>query len=164
MSGRVIQALRASSLVAVVSEAELRSLSSCGRVYEYSPQQVIFGETGQDERLFVLREGKVALQLTMQVAGGQCNGTARFTLAEPGEPFGWATWVRPDRIEASAQAVGPVSLVALDLSLLHDSQTLWKVSQATLLKLYAWLQAGGICPPDVEGLLRLKQMRQGVPG
>ena len=160
MSGRVIQALRASPLATTLSEAELRSLAGCGRLCEYSPGQVILEADGRDERLFVLREGQVAVQLTMWSEGGACGGEATFELDRPGEPFGWVAWVRPDRIVASARAVSQVSLVALDLGRLQDWQTFWKVKQPMLLRLYARLQESGICPPNVQGLLRLQHLAQ----
>jgi len=160
MSGKVLPVLRASPLAMTLSEAELRSLASCARIYEYSPGQVILEADGQDERLFVLRQGRVALQLTMWSEGGVCGGEATFELDRPGEPFGWAAWVRPDRIVASARAVSQVSLVALDLGRLKDWQTFWKVKQPMLLRLYARLQESGICPPNVQGLLKLKHELQ----
>jgi len=160
MSGKVLSVLRASLLATTLSEAELRSLASCGRIYEYSPGQVILEADGQDERLFVLRQGQVALQLTMWSEGGVCGGEAAFELSQPGEPFGWAAWVRPDRIMASAHALGPVKLVALNPGRLKDGQTFWKVRQPMLLRLYARLQESGICPPNVQGLLRLQRLAQ----
>lgn len=164
MSGHVIQALRSSPLAAVLSEAELRALASCGRLYTYAPEQFVLEAADQDERLFVLQEGRVALRLIMWPENGTCEGEVAFEATVPGEPFGWAAWVRPDRIGATARAVGPVSLIALDLDRLQDSETLWKVRQWMLVRLYARLQEGGICPPNVQGLLKLKRELQKVRG
>jgi len=160
MSGKVISALRASPLATNLSEAELRSLAGCGRLYEYSPGQVILEADGRDERLFVLREGRVSVHLIMWSKGGACGGEAIFELNQAGEPFGWTAWARPDRIAASARTVGQVSLVALDLGRLKDWQTFWHAREWMLLKLYARLQESGICPPNVQGLLKLKHELQ----
>jgi len=160
MSGKVLSVLRASLLATTLSEAELRSLASRGRIYEYSPGQVFLEADGQDERLFVLREGQVSVHLTMWSESGVCGGEATFELDRPREPYEWAAWVRSDRIVASARAVSQVSLVALDLGWLKDWQTFWKVRQPMLLRLYARLQESGICPPNVRGLLRLQRLAQ----
>jgi CRP-like cAMP-binding protein len=160
MPGRVIQSLRASLLAAPLSEAELRLLANCGRVLDYSPGQKILNDTGQDERLFILRQGQVQLHLVMWSEGGQCGGETIFNLEKAGEVFGWATWVRPDRITLEAQAVDQVSLVACDLDRLGDSQVFMKISQWMLQSLYGRLQESGLCPPNVRGLLKLKQLIQ----
>jgi len=160
MSGKVIQMLRASPLASILSEAELRMLANCGSVHEYNPGQTIVSANDQDERLFLLRQGQVALHLTMTTETGQCSGeiTAEFNL--PGEPFGWAGWMRPDRLGVSALALGPVSVVAFDLTRLKDTGTFLKVSQRVLQLLYARLQEYGLCPPNVQALLKMKHLLQ----
>ncbi len=64
-SGKVIRSLRDSPLFVPLTGAELRALANCGRIYEYEPGQVVLQADGQDERLFVLRKGQVALRLSM---------------------------------------------------------------------------------------------------
>jgi hypothetical protein len=102
MSGKVIQTLRNSPLVTFLSEAELRMLAGCGRVYEYVPDQNILSADGRDERRFLLREGQVDLHLIVNTETGQCSGEGHVELSLPGEPFGWAAWMRPDRLGVSA--------------------------------------------------------------
>jgi len=156
MSGRVIQTLRASPLASVLSEAELRMLANCGSIHEYAPDQTILSVEGQDERLFLLRQGRVALHLTMSTETGQCSGEINTELVLPGELFGWAGWIRPDRLGVSAWAFGSVSLVTINLIRLGDTGTFLKVSQRVLQLLYARLQEFGLCPPNVQALLRMK--------
>jgi len=160
MSGKVIQALHASPLATFLSEAELRMLANCGRIFEYVPDQNIISADGQDERLFLLREGKVDLYLTINTETGQCSGEVHVELGSPGEPFGWAAWMRPDRVGVSARASGPVSVVAFDLARLGETGTFLKVSQRMLLLLYARLQEYGLCPPNVRALLNMKHLMQ----
>jgi CRP-like cAMP-binding protein len=160
MSGKVIQILRASPLATVLSEAELRMLANCGRIFEYAPAQTIFSADGRDERLFLLRQGQVALHLSMSTKTGQCNGEITTQLTLPGEPFGWAAWMRPDRLGVSAQALESASVVALDLPRLGDSGTFLKVSQRMLQLLYARLQEYGLCPPNVQALLKFNRLLQ----
>jgi len=160
MAGKVIQTLRLSPLASMLSEAELRLLANCGRMLMVECGETILEESGLDERLFCLREGRLALHLSMWTESGQCGGEATLELAEPGEPFGWAAWIRPDRLSVSVRALETVSLVALDLRKLGDTQTFMKVSQRMLQLLYARLQECGICPPNISGLLKMKHLLQ----
>ena len=155
MRGEVIQTLRASPLLAPLTEAEYIALANCGRTQEYASGETILQADGQDERMVILRDGRVALHLLMWTDGGECGGEATLELALPGEAFGWATWVRPDRIEVSAYALEPVSLVGLDLNRLEDSLTFLKVSERMIQNLYGRLQETGLCPPNMRVLLKL---------
>jgi len=161
MSGKVIQTLRASPLATMLSEAELRMLANCGRIHEVTSGQVIVTEDGQDKRLFLLREGQVDLHLTVNTETGQCSGDVHVQLSLPGEPFGWAAWMRPDRVAVSARTLGDVSVAAFDLARLGDTETFLKVSQRMLQLLYARLQEYGLCPPNVQALLKMKHLLQG---
>lgn len=160
MSGKVIQVLRTCPLRAALSEAELRLAANCGQVHEYAPGQFILEPGGQDERLFILRQGRVALHLKMWSDSGLCDGEAVLELATPGELFGWAAWVRPDRIAVAAQTVKATSLVTIDLDRLGDSEVFRKIGQQLIVNLYARLQESGVCPPNVAGLLNLKRAMQ----
>ena len=106
----------------------------------------------------MLGEGHVRLTVTMWSEAGHCGGDAMFELSTPGEPFGWAAWVRPDRIAATANALQATSLIALDLERLGDAETYLKVQGRMLQFLYGRLQEGGICPPNIQGMLRLKHL------
>lgn len=156
MPGRVIQALRQSMLALSLTEAELRTLANRGRIESFEPGQTVVAGGGQDERFFVLAEGEVRLTLSMRSDGGHCGGEATLDLRTAGEPFGWAMWVRSERITAAATARKTTTLVALDLNHLGDATTLLKVSQRMVQLLYARLQEGGVCPPDIQGLLKLQ--------
>ena len=158
MGGKVIQALRASLLAPSLTEAELRALANCGRQASYASGETILAADGLDERLFVLGEGQVQLTITMWSEGGHCGGEAAFELSAPGEPFGWAMWVRSDRIAVAAYALQPTTLIALDLDRLGDAETFLKVQGRMLQSLYGRLQEAGICPPSIQGMLRLKHL------
>lgn len=160
MAGKVIQVLRLSPLATALSEAELRLLASCGYVENYNEGETILDASGLDGRVFLLRKGRLELQLSMYPGDRQCGGEATLEMVGPGEPFGWAGWIRPDRLSVSARALEIVSLVALDLRRLGDTQTFMKVSQRMLQLLYARLQECGICPPNMSALLKMKHLLQ----
>lgn len=144
----------------MLSEAELKLLANCGYLKNFSEGEIVLDANGLDERVFLLREGRLELQLSMWTGDGQCGGEATLEIVEPGAPFGWAGWIRPDRLSVSARALETVSLVALDLRKLGDTQTFMKVSQRMLQLLYARLQECGICPPNMSALLKMKHLLQ----
>lgn len=143
-----------------LSEAELHALANCGRIESYNQGDAIIAADGLDERVYLLQEGAARLGISMWSEGGRCGGEATFELAAAGEPFGWARWVRPDRITVTASARSATTVVVLDLDKLDDGTTLLKVSQRMVQLLYARLQEGGVCPPDVQGLLKWQQLLQ----
>jgi len=158
MSGKVIQTLRNSPLAPFFSEAELRMLAGCGRIQEYAANQDILSADGQDEHIFLLREGKVDLYLTILAETRQCSGDVHVELSSHGESFGWGAWMRADRVGTSARALETTSLVVFDLERMGDSETFRKVRLRMLELLYARLQEYGICPPNVQALLKFKRM------
>lgn len=158
--GKVIHTLRISPLVSYLTEAELRLLSNSGRFHQFLPGQSILAPGVQDERLFCLAQGRVAINLRMMTESGQCTGEASLELTSPGEIFGWAAWMRQDRLAVSAQALDQVSLVTLDLQKLGDSQTFLKVTHRMLQILYGILQEYGLCPPSIQGILEMKHLLQ----
>lgn len=162
MSGKVIQTLRNSPLASFLTEAELRMLAGCGRIIEYAPDENIVSANSQDERLFLLREGKVDLYLSILTETRQCSGDAHVELSAAGDPFGWAAWMRSDRVGVSARALESTSLVVFDLRRLGESEIFRKVSIRMLELLYARLQEYGICPPNVQALLKFKRMLEGA--
>ncbi len=158
MAGRVIQALRSSALARSLTEAELRVLANCGRIESFTPGTPVIHPGGRDERLFLLQEGEVRLHLSMSPDGGHCGGEAELRVVVAGETFGWGRWVRPDRIGVEATATTPTTTAVFDLEHLGDAATLLKVSQRMVQLLYGRLQEGGICPPDVQGLLKWQHL------
>jgi len=58
----------------------------------------------------------------------------------------------------AAYALHPTTLIALDLDRLGDAETFLKVQGRMLQSLYGRLQEAGICPPSIQGMLRLKHL------
>lgn len=151
------EVLRASPVFARLSQAEITALANYGRIHDYAAGEVILTADGQDKRMFVLHRGSVLLRLAMWTEEGHCGGEAEFELASPGEAFGWAMWVKPQHITASAQALEKTSVVELDLPRMRESDAFLRLSQRMILELYAHLQEGGLCPANVQALLALRQ-------
>ena len=157
MAGKVIQALRASRVAFALTEAEIRKLAAVGHIREYKPGADL-GADGGARNVYVLRQGHVALHISMQTDGSQCGGDVTLELDADGEVFGWAAWVRPERIAVTACAVAPTSVIVLDLDRLRQSPLYWKVSQWMVYRLFGLVQEAGLCPPNIQGLLELKDM------
>lgn len=162
MSDKVIQTLRESPLAYFHTEAELQILANSGQIQEVAAGQEIVSANGRDESLFLLQEGKVDLYLTLIAKTPQCSGNTHVELSTAGEPFGWAAWLRPDGVGISARAVEPTSLVVFDLKRLGDTGIARKISIRMLELLYARLQEYGICPTNVQALLKFKRMLEEV--
>jgi CRP-like cAMP-binding protein len=156
--GTVIQTLRLSSVLAPLTEVELKELANCGRICSYETSQHIVTVNDRDDYMFVLHRGQVALHLIMLPNGGQCEGMTTVELSSPGEVFGWGAWLRPDGIMVAAYALEPCSVVRLNLDRLKEAEMSWKVSWRMLQNLYGLLQERGLCPPNVQALLKLGQV------
>lgn len=162
MSEKIIQTLRASPLATFLDEAELRMLADCGRVHEYAADQDIVLAEDRNKRLFLLEKGKVDLHLNVLEKTGQCDGNAHIELNTPGELFGWAAWIRADRVEISARAEETVLATVFDLERLGDGKHSLKIGYHMLELVYAHLQEHRICPPNVQALLKFKKLLQSV--
>ncbi|MBN1667034.1 MAG: cyclic nucleotide-binding domain-containing protein [Anaerolineales bacterium] len=115
----------------------------------------------QNDRVYVLREGKVALHVSVWSEGGRCGGETTLELALPGELFGWKAWMKSNFIQVTVRSLEQTSLVVLDLARLKDTQTFMNLSQRMLLALYAILQEHGLYPPSIQSVLELKHFLQG---
>lgn len=153
MSGRIIEALRACPQCRRLNDVERRALASCGRAGVYLPGEVILRPA--DEDLFILLEGRVALQIQMPAYGQDCGGQAAFELDTRGAAFGWGMWVRPERIIVTARAVTASSVVRFDLGCQPCGADFATLGQDMTLYLYGLLQEGGICPPSIQSYLQL---------
>jgi len=157
MPGRLVETLNASWLASVLTGVEIRTLAAVGALRLYQTG-AIPGADEQNRNIYILRQGQVALHISMPTDGGQCGGDVTLHLTARGDVFGWAAWVRPERIAVSAVAEEPTSLVVLDLDRLRQSPLYWKVSQWMVYRLFALMQEAGLCPPNIQGLLELRDM------
>jgi len=66
-----------------------------------------------------------------------------------------------DSLIISAMAVESGSVAAFDLAKLNDTEIFLKVRQQMLQLLYARLQENGLCPPNVQALMKMKHLLSG---
>ena len=84
-------------------------LISCASNVRFGPDHHLFREGGAANHFYLIREGKVALEVTAP----QHSRLTMETVNE-GEVLGWSWLVPPYRWHFSARAVGPVRAIALD--------------------------------------------------
>jgi CRP-like cAMP-binding protein len=93
-------------------DAELQQLAAIAREKDYQAGDLICTEREQAERVFILCEGRVQIQVQLR---SLMEPDARLTLEEiePGRIFGWSSLVRQRQFTATVQALEPVRVIAI---------------------------------------------------
>jgi len=87
----------------------LELITGCASNVRFGAGEFIFRYGAEANQFYLLRDGKVALQIT---APGR--GTISILTVEEGEILGWSWLVAPYRWKFDAQAQGPTRAIALD--------------------------------------------------
>ncbi len=107
--------LTAHPFFAGLDEQLVRQLEGCAHNIHLRTNQHLFGEGETADRLFVLRKGRVALDV--HVPG---EGLVVVSTIDAGEVVGWSWFVPPYRWFFDARAVTDVSAVSIDAACLRD--------------------------------------------
>jgi len=105
-----------------LSDEELHQIAAIAREEDYQAGDLICAEREQAERVFILCEGRVQVQIRLR---SLLEPDAELTIeeVEPGRIFGWSSLIRQRRFTASVRALEPVRVVAIraeDLNNLFD--------------------------------------------
>jgi CRP/FNR family cyclic AMP-dependent transcriptional regulator len=117
-----VEILRCCELFPGLSDEELVRIAGIACEEEYQPGDLICAEQELADRLFILREGSVQVQVRLRSAL-RPGGEATIEEVEPGRVFGWSSLVKQRRFTASARALEPVKLLIIqaeDLNALFD--------------------------------------------
>src|SRR4030067_3718900 len=108
----LVNALQAIPWFQVMTEDHFYKISSIARIFKFEPGHVIFHEGDKEDYLYVVLEGRVAIEIT--VPG---RGRMRILTADAMDEVGWSR-VTPGvrQRTAGARAVLPSRLVAFDAS------------------------------------------------
>jgi CRP/FNR family transcriptional regulator, cyclic AMP receptor protein len=87
----------------------MRLIAGCASNVHFAADELIFGEGGEASRFYVIRSGRVALEVNSPERGPLIVDTM-----DQGEVLGWSWLVPPYRYFGDARAVTPVSATALD--------------------------------------------------
>jgi len=108
-----IEALRPCELFGGLSDEELAQIAALAGAETYQIGEEICVEHELAERLFILQSGRVQLQIHLR-SSWQADSEAAIEEVEPGRIFGWSSMVQQRRFTASARALEPVTVIALD--------------------------------------------------
>ena len=117
-----VEALRQCELFSELDDAELELVAPLCRETVYAEGETIFAADEQARDLYILQEGRVALQVRLR-SGVGLSGDVTLEDVEPGHIFGWSSVVKQRRFTASARALEPVKVIAIegdDLNALFD--------------------------------------------
>jgi len=108
----IVKALQAIPWFQVMSEDHFNNMVSIAKLFKFEPGQVIFHEGDKEDYLYVVLEGRVAIEIT--IPG---RGRIRILTADPMDEVGWSSVTPVVRQRtAGARAVLPSRLVAFDAS------------------------------------------------
>ena len=98
-----------------VSAEALERLADMAREYEAPVRARLLREGDVTKELSVLTEGRVAL--VVHVAG---RGSVTLMTVEPGDIFGWTTFIPPYKATSTVVGLEPVKVIAFDGDVLRD--------------------------------------------
>ncbi len=89
------QVLKECQVFAALDDAELEKIASLAVDKEYEAGTTIFQEGTSANELFVLQEGKVAVQMTLPMTPGQMSRRITVDVVTRNEMLGWSAIVEP---------------------------------------------------------------------
>ncbi len=133
------QALKECQVFATLGDQELEKIASLVSEKEYEAGTFIFEEGNNADELFVLKEGKIALQMTLQ--HGQMSRSISVDIVAQNEVFGWSAIVEPHIYTLSAvclQKAKVLSISSVNLRwLLSDNPNICCEVMQRLIKVVA---------------------------
>ncbi len=110
------QMLRGERLLAELCDGHIQSLARCTECIELNDNEFVFRENEEARDVFVLRSGKIALEVHRPARGAIVLETLH-----SGEVFGWSAIAAPFRWQVDARAVRASQLFALDSARLTEA-------------------------------------------
>lgn len=107
--------LREHRLLQGLPDEHVRFMVGCARNVRYQPGQYLNREGDESTAMYLLREGRVALEV--HVPG---RGVVQVDTLGAGDMVGWSWLVPPYRWEVDARAVEPVRALAFDCPCLRE--------------------------------------------
>ena len=128
--------LARSELFKELSDEELEKVAALGQEESYVAGLSVVAEGAMAKDLYIVAEGKVAVQMSLSVYPGLVQDNLVETVSE-GQPFGWSAVVGSRVYTMSARCLEPVRVIAMDgerlLSLFSKNPNLgYKVMEGLL--------------------------------
>ena len=113
----ILEVLKTSNIFEGLSEEVLAKIAAISHEQIHQPGEIIFTEGDIAQNLYILKEGKVALDANLSTRPGSVKrGTIEIIL--PGEAFGWSAILR-SRLTMGARAISRSETIAVDGKALH---------------------------------------------
>ncbi|MBC8446692.1 MAG: cyclic nucleotide-binding domain-containing protein [Chloroflexi bacterium] len=120
-----MEALRRCELFSELDDEELSLIAPLCHERVYEAGETIFSAQETAEELYILQEGRVALQIRLRSAVER-SGDITIEEVEPGHIFGWSSVVKQQRFTATARALERTKVCAIpgsDLNTLFGQHT-----------------------------------------
>lgn len=114
--------LTACELFGGLTAGELEEIAAIAQTQTYEPGELICVEQERADRLFILKQGRVQLNIHLR-SSLEPDGEVTIEEVKPGRMFGWSSLVKQRRFTASARALEPVTVIVVgadDLNELFD--------------------------------------------
>jgi CRP/FNR family transcriptional regulator len=111
--------LTACELFRDLTPGELEQIAAIAHKRTYEPGELICVEADRADRLFILDQGRVQVNIHLQ-SSLEPNGELTIEEVEPGCVFGWSSLVKQRRFTASARALEPVTVLIVGADDLND--------------------------------------------
>jgi signal transduction histidine kinase len=113
----ILEVLKTSNIFEGLGEPMLAKIAAISHEQIHQPGEIIFTEGDIAQNLYILKEGKVALDANLSTRPGSVKrGTIEIIL--PGEAFGWSAILR-SRLTMGARAISRSETIAVDGKALH---------------------------------------------
>lgn len=116
----IVEMLEGSHIFEGLAESQLESLADIAKEEVYRAGQTIFREGEESKKLYILEEGKIILEMRIDLGQGRRSAPATIDAVVPGESFGWSALVEPYVFTLTAQCVDKCRLIALDGARLRE--------------------------------------------
>ena len=110
----VLEYLRTCNLLAGLTEGQLALFQRLSEQRAASKGTVILSAGEPATHLYVVGDGRVALDMALSRRGRAPSRVATMAILEPGEAFGWSALVEPHGYTLSATALEPCVLVRIE--------------------------------------------------
>lgn len=106
-----------------LADEELEKVAELCREESYETGATIFAEGMMAKDLYVIREGKVALETSFSTRPGSSKQGTIDVITQQGQAFGWCALQRPHTFTMSARCLQPTKVFAIDGAELYSLLT-----------------------------------------
>ncbi|MCL4466063.1 MAG: cyclic nucleotide-binding domain-containing protein [Chloroflexi bacterium] len=109
-----VEALAKTPMFQGLSQKHLEAIAEISQLQVFDTGATIFLEGQQAVRLFALEDGKVALEMKIQLDPSQTPRHTIIDVLSPGDVFAWSALVEPYALTMSARCIKRATVVAIN--------------------------------------------------